>query len=305
MKQALKLLVTLGLLWAVFKVVDVRRVGETLLHADPALLLAAVLRQPVSTFTAAVRWSQVMAGLDFDEPLPFYLQSYFTGAFFNQALPGSIGGTAVKPFEDSRRGYTKTETFYGIALDRIVGIVVLLVLNLTATLASPDFFPTWLVRLILLLSGGGLVAFSGLTLLRRTTLLRRVPGIGLFYGFSERLKRLYHRRRIACGHLVLSVVVHLCSVLAIFFLARAIGLSYPPLLFMVAIPPVLLLSIVPISLAGWGVREGAMVGIFLLIGAAKAAILSVSILYGVLLIFTSLPGLFFWLRSPDRISKGL
>lgn len=305
MKQALKFLVTVALLWAVFKVVDVRRVGETLLSANPALLLLAVLCQLASTFTAALRWSQVMAGLDFVAPLPFYLQSYFTGAFFNQALPGSIGGDAVKLFEVSRRGYTKTESFYGIAIDRMVGIVGLLVLNLTATLASPDFFPVWLVRLILLLSGGGLVAFSCLVLLRRTTLLRRVPGIGLFYGFSERLKRLYHRRRIACWHLILSVVVHLCSVLAIFFLARAIGLSYPPLLFMVAIPPVLLLSIVPISLAGWGVREGAMVGIFLLIGAAKAAILSVSILYGVLLIFTSLPGLFFWLRSPDRISKGL
>jgi len=305
MKQALKFLVTAGLLWTVFKVVDIHRVGETLLSANLALLLMAVLCQLASTFTAALRWSQVMAGLDFSAPLFFYLQSYFTGFFFNQALPGSIGGDAVKLFEVSRRGYTKTESFYGIALDRIVGIVGLLFLNLVATLARPDFFPDWLVRLILLLAGGGLLAFAGLVLLRRTSLLRRVPGSALFYGFSERLNMLYRRRRIALLHLILSVIVHLCSVLAIFFLARAIGLTYPPLLFMVAIPPVLLLSIVPISLAGWGVREGAMVGIFLLIGAAKAAILSVSILYGVLLIFTSLPGLLFWLRSPDRLSKGL
>lgn len=79
------------------------------------------------------------------------------------------------------------------------------------------------------------------------------------------------------------------------------GLSYPPLLFMVAVPPVLLLSIIPVSLAGWGVREGAMVGIFLLVGAAKASILSVSILYGLLLIVASLPGLLLWLRSPDSL----
>jgi uncharacterized membrane protein YbhN (UPF0104 family) len=54
---------------------------------------------------------------------------------------------------------------------------------------------------------------------------------------------------------------------------------------------------VPISLAGWGIREGAMIGIFLLIGADQTKVLAMSIIYGILLIISSLPGAYFWIKS--------
>ena len=68
-------------------------------------------------------------------------------------------------------------------------------------------------------------------------------------------------------------------------------------LFLIAMPPIFLLTFVPISLAGWGIREGAMVGLFMLAGADKSQILAVSILYGITLIISSLPGGLFWLDS--------
>jgi hypothetical protein len=68
-------------------------------------------------------------------------------------------------------------------------------------------------------------------------------------------------------------------------------------IFLIAVPPVFLLTIIPISLAGWGVREGAMVGIFMLVGADETKILAISILYGLLLIISSLPGSYFWVKS--------
>lgn len=301
MIKTLKLLGTVVLLWAVFRVVDGRQVAATLVAADRMFLVLALLFQLASTLTAAIRWSMVMTGLDFHEAVRFYIRSYFKGSFFNQALPGSIGGDAVKMLEISRRGYPKSDSFFGIAIDRLLGIVGLFLLNLTATLLAPGLFPAWLTQLIIALSVAGLTGFTVLLLLRQTLQPSRLPGSRMLFGLSGRLKRLLRRKRTAGGQLFLSVAVHVFSVLAIFFLARAVGLSYSPLLFMVAVPPVLLLTILPISLAGWGVREGAMVGIFLLVGAAKASILSVSILYGLLLIVASLPGLLFWLRSPDPL----
>ena len=68
-------------------------------------------------------------------------------------------------------------------------------------------------------------------------------------------------------------------------------------IFLIAIPPVFLLTIVPISLAGWGIREGAMVGIFMLVGADETKVLAMSILYGMLLIIASIPGAYFWVKS--------
>jgi len=66
---------------------------------------------------------------------------------------------------------------------------------------------------------------------------------------------------------------------------------------MVIVPPVILLTLVPVSLAGWGVREGAMIGLFTLIGASKAAVLSMSLLYGMVLVLTSLPGFYVYLTN--------
>lgn len=64
-------------------------------------------------------------------------------------------------------------------------------------------------------------------------------------------------------------------------------------------PLVILLTILPISFAGWGVREGAMVGLFAMSGASKEAIMAVSIAYGVILIASSLPGFFAWIKSKN------
>lgn len=301
MKRIIKILGSAILLWAVFRVVDGRHVASTLAHLDRSFLLLALFFQLASTLTAASRWSLVMTGLEFHERSLFYVQSYFKGAFFNQALPGSIGGDAVKLIEVSRRGYLKSDSFYGIAIDRLLGIFGLLLMNLVATLACPGILPPWLTRLTLALSGAGLLSLCGLALADRVPIFTRLPAASFILGFSGRIRRLFRRDGSGGLQLFLSVGVHLFSVLAVYALARAVGLVFSPLLLMVAVPPALLLSIIPISLAGWGVREGAMVGIFHLIGGGNAGVLSVSILYGLLLIMASLPGLVLWLRSSDPL----
>lgn len=216
MKKWLKLLGTLVLLWAVFRLVDLRRVASTLVGADGLFLLLALVFQLASTFTAASRWSLIMGGLEFREGFSFYIRSYFKGTFFNQALPGSIGGDAVKMIEVSRRGYLKSDSFFGIAIDRVLGIVGLFLLNLTATLAGPGLLPPWLTHLIIALSSAGLVGFLALVLLRQTPLLAWVPGSAVLFGFSTRLKRLFRQGRLAGGQLLLSVAVHLFSTMAFF-----------------------------------------------------------------------------------------
>jgi hypothetical protein len=68
------------------------------------------------------------------------------------------------------------------------------------------------------------------------------------------------------------------------------------------VPLALVLSFIPVSIAGWGVREGAMVGLFSLIGADKTAVLMMSLLYGIMLIVVSLPGLVVFLQGRRRKS---
>jgi hypothetical protein len=88
---------------------------------------------------------------------------------------------------------------------------------------------------------------------------------------------------------------------AFFILGRDMGLDYPLSVYLVLVPPVVLLIILPVSLAGWGIREGALVGFFLLIGADKARVVSFSLLYGVTALVASLPGLFVYLNQKHNL----
>ena len=66
-------------------------------------------------------------------------------------------------------------------------------------------------------------------------------------------------------------------------------------------PAIILITLLPISFAGWGLREGTMIGFLLFLGLSKSGILALSVLYGILLILASLPGLYFYLFN--RVSS--
>ena len=72
---------------------------------------------------------------------------------------------------------------------------------------------------------------------------------------------------------------------------------------LVLIPPVMLLTTLPISLAGWGIREAAMVGTFTLVGIFEGDVFAASVLFGILNIILALPGGLLWLFGDYDRSK--
>jgi uncharacterized membrane protein YbhN (UPF0104 family) len=246
-----------------------------------------------------------MQKLVFDEKLSFYIKSYFKGLLFSQVLPGSIGGDAARIIELKQNDYSAKEAFYGIFVDRVIGLLGLLILNLIANLLFYGTFPKWLFQLINLITLSGIGGFIVLMNIKHIHFLGRFKGLDLFYRLSHRLNELYASKKLLAYHLVISMTVHLFSVLAIYSLAVSFGVDLSLQVFLIAVPPIFLLTIVPISLAGWGVRESAMVGILMLVGASEASILSISIIYGLILIITALPGAYFWTTSKKITSTEL
>ena len=84
-------------------------------------------------------------------------------------------------------------------------------------------------------------------------------------------------------------------------LGHGAGLHYPLQVYLALVPPAVLLTILPVSLAGWGLREGAMVGLFLLVGADKSMVLTFSIVYGLVNLIASLPGLAVYLGQRQEL----
>jgi len=236
-----------------------------------------------------------MQNLGFGQSLSFYQESYFKGMFFNQGLPTSIGGDTLRVLDVAGRGFRKRDALYGVAIDRIAGLGALLLLTLAAHLVDPDLPPVQVYRPILWLLAAGLLGFCGLYFLRRLSWLVRHPQLAVLKSLSERLAQAVSRRRFLL--LASSLLVPLLAMLAFFAVGRALGLRYDLVIYLAIVPPALVLTVIPISIAGWGVREGALVSLFSLIGADRTVVLMMSLLYGMLLILASLPGLIVFLNS--------
>jgi len=303
MKNALKLIITIVIFYVLFQYIDFEHVIKVLKKSHGGFILLALLAQLASTLIAAYRWRLIMKLLDFHEKVSFYVQSYFRGTFFNQVLPGSIGGDAVRTIELVQKGYDKKDAIYGIFVDRVIGLVGLLVLNLIANNLFYGSFPSWLYQLLNLITLGGIAGFSMLFIFEKFTFLTRYSFSNLFVRLSKRLNKLYGNKALLIQHIAITVVVHIFSILAIYALALSVEVNLNLETLLIAIPPVFLLTIVPISLAGWGVRESGMVGILMLVGAQKEEILVISVLYGLLLIIAALPGAWFWNQNKHQAKQ--
>ena len=297
MKNFIKLIITVVMFYFLFKYVDFDNLVHILAKSHGGTILIALLFQLASTYLAAYRWRLIMNILVFNESVSYYVKSYFKGTFFNQVLPSSIGGDAVRIIDLTQSGYDKKEAFYGIFVDRVVGLVGLLVLNLLATIIFYGTFEDSFSNLIILITLGGIGGFLSLFYLEKITFLANYKFLNLFHRLARRLNNLYSDRTLLLKHIGVSVGVHFLSVLTLYALALSIDFHMSFQTFLIAVPPVFLLTIVPVSLAGWGIREGAMIGIFMLVGADETKVLAMSILYGLLLIISSLPGAYFWVKS--------
>ncbi len=298
LKFMLRLAITSAILVAILRAIDIKHVGQILQHAQLGLLLLAIILQFCSTAVSAYRWQIIMQNLGFGQTFLFYWQSYFKGMFFNQGLPTSIGGDAVRVLDVAKHGFRKRDALYGVMVDRAVGLGALMLLSLFAYLIKPDLLPMSVYRPMLLLIISGLVGFLSLLIIGKMQWLNRYPKLAFFNIITERLYQIFRTQRLLL--ITLSLLIPFLALLGFFATGWALGLRYNLMIYFAIVPVAIILTIIPVSIAGWGVREGALVGLFSLIGADKATVLTMSLLYGLTLIIVSLPGLVTFLKGRQQ-----
>jgi uncharacterized membrane protein YbhN (UPF0104 family) len=301
LQYGLRISVTGLLFFLIFRSIHPKEILEAVTAISPMYLLFALCAQLASFTVAAYRWRLIVSRLGFQAPLTFYLGSYFKGAFFNQGLPTSIGGDGVRIYDCAKMTGSAEEAFFGVFIDRIIGLAGLLLLNITALLMNRSLLPAHisypLLLILLALTTGLLLLFF----LRKFSFFTVGKYLGFIGRLSERYFQVYSSLPALTSQLGLSVLIHFFSIGTFFFLGQGVGLHFSAQVYLVMIPPVFLLTLLPVSLAGWGIREGAMISFFLLIGADKSRVLTLSLLYGLVSLIASLPGLIIWLRRKKAL----
>lgn len=294
-KLLFRIVVTASIFIIILRSIDLDQIWKTLRQARLDLLLVALLMQFGSTSLSAYRWQLIMHNLRFGQFFSFYWRSYFKASFFNQGLPTSIGGDALKVLDVAGQGFRKRDALYGIMLDRITGLAALMWLNLTAYEFAPNLLPSPIYHLTLLLTVGSLAGFVVASSLRHLPWLDTYPRLRVIRTVSERLHQAFLNNRILL--IGSSLLIPVLAMLSVFSTGLALGLRYDLVTYFIIVPPAIFLTIIPVSLAGWGIREGTLVALFSLIGADKATILTMSVLYGLMQIGVSLPGFIIYLSG--------
>ncbi len=307
MLVSFKIAVSATLLGYLFSKVDFEQVRVSLGKVSYWYLFLAAAVLLLQAVAGSVRWSMVIKIISSRVRLRVALQIMFIGLFFNQTLPSSIGGDAMRIWRVRHHGFPLRTAINSVLLDRLIALVALALFMLISYPILHQLVDNPLVRLAVVIAA--LVLIVGFAMLYY---FRKIPR--RFYGWriTEELRhisteahQITRTPRRAIEIVMLSIVMHAMTGMAIYEVARGLGLSIGLLECVVLTPPISLITVLPISMAGWGVREAGMVTALAFAGIAAHDALVVSILFGLLLMLISIPGGVFWLYThrhlqPDR-----
>jgi uncharacterized protein (TIRG00374 family) len=256
--------------------------------------LGAVALIDVAFFVGAIRWFRLLRGAELHMPFSLALRAYFIGMFTNNFLPTGFGGDATRAIIVGRSRSRMSAAFTSVLVDRLTSVVCLVLVGWIALALDPSAVPGSLVTGFAAFTAVGAVAVVVGTFasLRAPRWSSRIPP-RLLRSLSEARRTLAaytHQPALLAWVLVLGVAFQVLTVTASWLLAQSLGADVPFALLAVAAPMVLLATVVPISIAGFGVREGSYV---LLLGAAGVSHTDatlISLLTGVSIAAASLLG---------------
>jgi len=308
----LKIGVTSALFILLFNKLGFSAIFDRVVSADPLFLAAGCTIFFVSIFLSAVQWNLLLKhqGVIIGEKQTFIL--YMIGHFFNNFLPGAMGGDLIKVYKlksDHKRG---KEGLVATFLDRFAGLFMLSLFALISAAYlhhHPDIpfsgnLYLYIIAVFALFFAALIFLFS-----RRVarivygTVLKNINPMNLRDKFSDlhNFLHLYRGNRILYIKVfALSLIIQFMRISVHWFAAKSIGFDIPFVVFLVFVPLIALIASLPLSFGGLGVREGLGQVLFTAAGfngpmavatqfLASLIGIAVSIIGGVLFIFQRKP----------------
>jgi uncharacterized protein (TIRG00374 family) len=308
-KKNLRLVASLLLLALIGWTTDWPRVAENFSHLHWGLWLTSVAILVAAQLVSTLRWKMLARPLGFHSPFGRYFAIYWIGMFFNLVLPTSVGGDVVRAWYLASTGDAAPATgrrlaaFVSVFVDRLNGLLVLLTIACIAAAVSPTALPARISWSVWGLALAALVGLVGIAVAPRLPLpLGRFPRLrDKLHSWRERLATafgLYVRQpRLLVAVSALSLVVQVANILIVWFLGVALHVPVPLSYFCLVVPLVSILTLVPISLNGMGVREFAMIVLLAPLGVVASTALSLSFLWFATTSVVSLSGVVFYIAG--------
>jgi len=306
MKRVLLLLfkisVTLALFYLLFSRLGFGNIMGRVVAADKHWLIGGMTIFLVSMFLSAIQWDILLEAQGITLGYRKVFSLYMVGHFFNNFLPGAMGGDVVKVYRlrrDIRRG---KEGLAATFLDRFAGLFMLSLFALAASFYLYFFSNTYMAGELFLYLGLLFVLFLLSILLffsRRVqgliydSLLKNINPLGL----RDKVRDIHDYLHIYRGKRGLYVWIFGISLLTQFlriavhyFAARAVGFDIAFVYFLIFVPVIALAASFPVSFGGLGVREGLGKVLFSTVSPSAALAVATQFLASLIGIVVSLLG---------------
>lgn len=314
-KVVLKALISAALIAYLIRSVDLREVWEVVSTADWAMLSFAFCMFYLGYAITAARWQTLLRALGNAPDYWFLVRSFMVAVFFNNFLPSTIGGDAMRMYDSWRSGSSKSQAVAAVVMDRFMGLTALLVFAVVALLFGnyASLYDSGVVVVVAVMACTAVLALVTVMFLPRSVagwlqgmadrLPSRIAAVG--NAVLQSLRAFRDRRPALVLALVLSFLLQANVVLYHWIVANALGLSVSLMAFFLIVPIAIVVMMVPISINGIGVREGLFVLLLSAHGVGQAEGLAYAwVIYSLLLLQGLIGGLVFAFRRDARKTEG-
>lgn len=300
----LRLGLSIAILVWVLTAIDLDGLGAA---ASPALIwstLGAALLIAATALPAAERWRIIARDSGIDLPRAEAVRVTLLSYFALQFAPSTLGADAVRLASLRPLAGRWSQKTASVLVDRAYGVLSLVLLAplsvIILMIVRSDLAAVTAVLTVL--SVGAVAGALVLSYLRpprawlRHRLVRAVARITLAF------RRACLDWRIAIPALALSLISHACFMGALWLTLRGAGADAGAGVVLGSFPPAGLLSLAPISINGWGIREASIVALGGAFQISAAVALAASIAFGVANALAGGLGAVAWLGTGARPS---
>lgn len=297
---------SLGLLAFLAYQLNLTQMLSVLAGASPIWIAAGLALSVMAFFMLGYRWYLLLPSrLQHVRYLSLVRMSYI-GAYVGMFLPGVVGMEAVKVTHLAVNTKDLASAFSSVMLDRILGLITLVLLVILGVV----FSPVALDPIVIVLAFGALGAILTFVLAAmwptsRAVLDRLLPGM-----VRVRVAKVYtvldeYRARpgVLVWGLCFCLIYQMQRVVFVMVAAKALGIDVDLRYWAMVVPVVMFLQMLPLSISGLGVREFSMVYLLGLVGVPSEQAFALGVLIGLLTIIAALPGAWLLAHPPKKTTK--
>jgi len=301
----IRILMSAGLLYLSLRNIHFDALRARLNHFGFGWFALAILATLAQVVLSAFRWCEVAercgTPLGGGQAIKFNM----IGTFFNQTLPSSIGGDAMRLWLFGRIAGWRAAT-YSVLVERAIGLIALAIIIVGSLPWSYPLITSVKGQAALVIIGGAALASSiGFLVLGALSWpwLKRWWPLRHIHACGEIANTVLFNARSGPNVAVLSLAIHVLAVVTAWCCAMAIHASVSFWQVFLLIPPIMLITMLPISIAGWGVREASMTVAFGYAGLLTNEGTVVSLLFGIVTFIAGAMGGLVWISSPEKRDK--